>query len=54
MRVHGPPRLHFDPPKLLSFDFNANADPDPGPAFHCNMDLDTASQNNADPDSQPS
>jgi hypothetical protein len=37
VRVHGPSRLHFEPPKLPNFDFNAdpdhlftlNADPDP-------------------------
>jgi hypothetical protein len=30
--VHGPPRLNFEPLKLLNFDFNA--DTDLGPAFH--------------------
>ncbi len=33
--IHGPPRLHFEPLRLLNFDLNA--DPDP------------ASQNNAEP-----
>jgi hypothetical protein len=28
LSVHGPPRLHFEPRKLLNFDFDA--DPDPG------------------------
>jgi hypothetical protein len=36
LNAHGPPRLHFEPLKLLNFDFNA----DPDPAF----------KNNADPD----
>ncbi len=44
VRVHGPPRLHTEPLKLLNFDINAN------PAFHSNADPDPASQNIADPD----
>ncbi len=47
-------QLHFEPLKLLNFDFIANADPDP--AFHSNADPDAASENNrfnADPDPQP-
>jgi hypothetical protein len=43
-----PPRLHFEPLKLLNFDFNG----DPRPAFRSNakkvMDPDPAPQNNAD------
>jgi hypothetical protein len=27
--VHGSPRLHFEPLKLLNFDFNAYPDPQP-------------------------
>jgi hypothetical protein len=42
-------RLHFEPLKLLNFDFNW----DPDPAFYSNVDLDPASQINADPDPQP-
>ncbi len=38
-----PQRLHFEPPKHLSFYFNA--DPDPDPAFHSNRDPDPSSQN---------
>jgi hypothetical protein len=40
-----PPRLYFDPLKLLNFDFNADQDL----AFHCNADPgpDQASKNNA-------
>ncbi len=34
--VHGPPRLHFMPLKLLDFDLNA----DPEPTFHSNLDTD--------------
>jgi hypothetical protein len=45
--VHSSPRLHCEPLKLLSFDFNA--DPDPDPAFHSNTDPDAASKNNVDP-----
>jgi hypothetical protein len=37
----GPPRISFEPLKLLSFDFNA----DPDPAFHSNA--------NPDPDRLP-
>jgi hypothetical protein len=46
-----PPRLHFEPRKLLNFDFNA--DPDADPAFHSKADPNTASKNNADPDPKP-
>ncbi len=44
VRVHGPPRLYFEPLKLLDFD---NADPDPD--FHLNADPDPASKNKAHP-----
>ncbi len=27
LSVHGPPRIHSDPRKLLNFDFNADPDP---------------------------
>jgi hypothetical protein len=37
--VHGPPRLHFEPLKLLNFDLNA--DPDLDLAFHSNADPDS-------------
>ncbi len=36
----GPPRLCFEPLKLLNFDFNENADPDPDLAFTSNADAD--------------
>ncbi len=49
--VNGSPWLHFEPLKLMRFDFNA--DPDPDPALHSNADSAEASQNNADPDPQP-
>ncbi len=51
VRVHGPPRLHFQPRKLLNFDVNEG--PDPNPAFHSNADPDPnpTANNNADPDS---
>ncbi len=42
MSVPGPPRLHFEPQKLLNFE--ANADPDP--AFLFNEDPDPSSQIN--------
>jgi hypothetical protein len=48
-----PPGLHFEPPKLLFFYFNADNKPDPDPAFHFNADPDPASKINADPDQQP-
>ncbi len=54
MNVHGPsPRLHFEPLKLLNFDFNVVTDLDS--AFHsiADLDPDPASHNNADPDPQP-
>ncbi len=38
MSVHDPPRIKFEPLKLLNFYFDVDPDPD------------TASQNNADPD----
>ncbi len=56
MSVHGPPRLHFEPLKLLeNFDFNAdqdsalpsNADPDPDSKI--NEDPDPATQQNYAP-----
>jgi hypothetical protein len=37
--VHGPPRLYFEPIKLLSYNFNA----DPDPAFHSHVDPDPVS-----------
>ncbi len=42
MSLHVPPRLHFEPEKLLNFDFNV----DPDPAFHSNAygDPDPASK----------
>ncbi len=36
--------FHFEPRKLLNFDFNAD------PTFHSKADPNTASKNNADPD----
>ncbi len=45
LSVLGPPRLHFEPLKLLNLDFNA----DPDPAFNCKAEPDPASQNNANP-----
>jgi hypothetical protein len=61
--VHGPPRIYFEPRKLLNFDFSAvsdpsfysSVDPDPDPAFYSNVDPDpiSAAKNNADPDPQP-
>jgi ABC-type bacteriocin/lantibiotic exporter with double-glycine peptidase domain len=42
MSVHGPPRLHFEPLKLLSFDVNA----DPDSAFPFNADPDPSSKIN--------
>ncbi len=47
MSGHGPPRLYFEPLKLLNFDINA----DPDPAIHCNVDPDPAFNSNAEPDS---
>jgi hypothetical protein len=47
--IHGPPRLYFEPLKLLNFDFNADSDS----VFHFNADPDPVSKNNADPDPQP-
>jgi hypothetical protein len=44
--VHGPLWLHFKPPKLPIFDFNA----DPDPALYSNADPDPALYSNADPD----
>ncbi len=40
LSVYGPPRLFFEPLKLLNFDFNA----DPVPAFHSNSDQDPTFQ----------
>ncbi len=51
LSVHGPPRLQFEPGKLLIFDFNA--DPYQDPAFHSYADPDPASTNIADPDPYP-
>ncbi len=45
--IHRPPWLHFEPLKLLYFDFN------PDPSFHCNAGPDLTSQNNADPAPDP-
>jgi hypothetical protein len=42
--VHGPPRIHFEPLKLLNFDFIADSDL----PFHSNANPDPAFQNNAD------
>jgi len=49
LSVHGPPRLHCEPLKLLSFAVNAEPDQD----FDSNADPVPASQNNADTDRQP-
>jgi hypothetical protein len=46
---HGSPWRHFEPLKLLNFDFKA----DPDPAFNFNSDSDPASKHYADPDPQP-
>ncbi len=45
MSIHDPPRLCFEPPKLLNFDLYVDQDP----AFHSNADFDPASKNDADP-----
>jgi hypothetical protein len=49
--------LHFEPRKLLHFDFIADLGPDLDAAFHSNADTDPdpdpASKNNADPDPKP-
>ncbi len=45
LRVHGTPRLHCEPRKLLSFDFTADLDP----AFHSNTNPDPASKHKPDP-----
>ncbi len=42
MSVHGPPRLHFEPQKLLNFDDNA----DPDSAFPFHEDPDPSSKIN--------
>ncbi len=47
--IHVPPRLCFEPIKLLNFYFHA----DPNLAFHSNADPDPASKNKVDPDPQP-
>jgi hypothetical protein len=47
MSAYDPPRLYFEPLKLLNFVINA----DPDPAIHCIVDPDTAFRSNADPDS---
>jgi hypothetical protein len=49
LSLNGPPRLHCEPLKLLSFDVNAEPDQD----FDSNADPVPASQNNADTDRQP-
>ncbi len=41
--IHGPPWLHWEPLKILNFEFNSV----PDLAFHCNVD--PACHNNADP-----
>jgi hypothetical protein len=41
----GPPRLCFEPVKLLKYDFNT----EPVPDFRCYADPDPACKNNADP-----
>ncbi len=43
--IHDPPRLRFEPLKLLNFYFNSDLDP----AFLCNTNPDAASNINADP-----
>ncbi len=43
------PWLHFEPLKLLNFDFNADLDP----TFPWYADLEPDSKINADPDPQP-
>ncbi len=53
---HGPPKLHFENLKFLSFDFNA--EPDPNIAFHSYADPDPVSKKmridaDSDPDPQP-
>jgi hypothetical protein len=40
LSVHGPPRLYFEPLKLLNFDFYADTDPD----VHFNGDPDPVSK----------
>ncbi len=45
MSVHGPPRLYFEPLKLLNFNFNAEQHS----AFYSNKDPDKASKNYAYP-----
>jgi hypothetical protein len=40
--LHGPPRLHFEPPQLLNFDID--------PAVHSDADPHLASKVMADPD----
>ncbi len=50
MSVHGPPRLYFEPLKLLNLGF-FNADLDP--AFHFNADPDPVFHLNADPGPAP-
>jgi hypothetical protein len=46
--VHDPPWLHFDPPQLLSFDFDADLHPDP--AFDFNANPYPTFRSDADPD----
>ncbi len=54
--VRGPPRLYFEPLKLLKLGFNADPDPafhsksDPYPAFHSKAEPDPAFHPKADPD----
>jgi hypothetical protein len=54
VRLHGPPRLLFEPLQLLKFDFYGDPYQDPDRGHHSNPDPDPASKNNADPDQQPS
>jgi hypothetical protein len=45
-----PPWLHFEPLKLLNFEFNTDPDVDPTFHSHADADMSPASQNNAGPD----
>jgi hypothetical protein len=51
--VHVPPRLHFEPLKLLNLDFKADPDPDPDSHSKVSPDPNPASKINADQDPQP-
>jgi hypothetical protein len=45
--VYGPLLLHFRPPQLLIFNFDA--DPDPAIDYFVDLDLDLAFHSDADP-----